>query len=89
MCQTRSVSDDETPILGQWYEAKGNWFEASVREEIQNQLAIMGLSETLSERQVDTLAWGVAVELDYRWNIEGKEPVPDGYEPTVFKRDHD
>ena len=88
ICQTRSVSDDGRPILGQWYDAKGNWFEASVREELLAQLSIMGVSEVLSERQLDELAWGLAVELDYRWKIEGKGPVPDGYEPTVFKPDH-
>ena len=80
------MSDDE-PILGQWYEARGNWFEASVREELLAQLAIMDLSETLSDRQLDELAYGVAVELDYKWIIEGRGPVPDGYEPTVFKPD--
>src|SRR3954447_26429896 len=75
---------DDGPILGQWYTALGNWWEASVRTEIASQLALMPDLE-LTDDQIDRLTWGVAVELDYRWNISPKREIPPGYEPTVFK----
>jgi len=81
----RMDDDDSAEVLGQWYMAEGNWWEATVRTEIASQLSIMNVE--LSQEQVDLLAWGVAVELHYRWKITPPGPTPPGFEPTVFPDD--
>jgi hypothetical protein len=72
---------DDGPTLGTWYTAVGNWWEASVREEIAAQLALMHVD--MSDDLIDQLTWGVATELDYRWDIKPKGPVPPEFKPYV------
>jgi len=79
MSDHRDPAPEDTPVLGNWYTAEGNLWEATVRYEIAQQAAILQLALTSDE--LDGLAAGVAVELYHRWSITPIHPVPTGFEP--------
>jgi len=67
-------------VLG-WDSAKGNYFQASVREELSYHADLMSIA--LTEQEIEKLAWGIAVELDSAWTFEPNGSVPPGYEPEA------
>jgi hypothetical protein len=75
------MNDASEPSMGQFYSARLNWLESSVRDEIASQLAVMRLDHLLTGSQIDGLATGITAELDYRWRIEPKGEIPPGFEP--------
>lgn len=78
------MPDDEWSRLGQWSTAEGNYWEATVREELAT--AAAGTPDAaLTEDQLDRVASALALGLKDLWEMNPRFPVPSEFEPAWMR----
>ncbi|MBI5161290.1 MAG: hypothetical protein HY996_07750 [Micrococcales bacterium] len=76
------MADEGRGRLGQWSTAEGNYWEATVREELVLGLTGADADDTLTTAQLDEIAGAMALGLKYLWDTSSRYPVPRGFEPA-------
>ena len=75
------MSEDGWSRLGQWSTAEGNYWEATVREELETAVRATGSHAPLSPDELDATASVLALGLKDLWEITPRFAVPTGFEP--------
>lgn len=73
--------EDGWSRLGQWSTAEGNYWEATVREELETAVRAARLPAAPSPDDLDRTASMLALGLKELWEVTPRFPVPAGFEP--------